>query len=213
VCAAEPCCARLVEGGVYVVVIPVSFGESELLGALHDYLGSLRLGLQQCHRFGDVLVQRHRVGVESALALQRGDPVTLVLDQRSAAGPIRPLLEQANIEATLTNASQLAVACGRILDDALAAQLSHTGQQVLSDAIASATKQDLAGGGFAWDRQAGGSITPLMAATLAHWALLGSSPPKPPPPPPLMERITTRDDDEFDRVLAPNVDNFLTTPF
>jgi hypothetical protein len=100
------------------------------------------------------------------------------------------------------------------LDDALAGQLSHSGQQVLNDAVASAVKRDPPGGGFAWDKTPGASIAQLVAATLSHWALLefGSSPPKVIAKP-LMDAGRTRDDDdEFDRVLGPNVD-ILTTPF
>lgn len=103
--------------------------------------------------------------------------------------------------------------CGGFLDDALAGELSHTGQQVLNDAVASATKRDLPGGGFAWDRQPGGSIAQLMAATLAHWSLLtfGSSPSK---------TVATRlidtgrsgADDEFDRALGASVD-IMRCPF
>jgi hypothetical protein len=75
-------------------------------------------------------------------------------------------------------------------------------------------KRDLPGGGFAWDKTPGASIAQLVAATLSHWALLefGSSPPKVIAKP-LMDAGRTRDDDdEFDRVLGPNVD-ILTTPF
>lgn len=167
----------------------------------------MEIGYSQSATNGEVVDEIIRIVTEF-------DPVTLVIDQRSAAAPIRPLLEQAGIEPTLTNASQLAVSCGGFLDDALAGQLSHTGQQVLNDAVASAVKRDLPGGGFAWDETPGASIAQLVAATLSHWALLefGSSPPKVIAKP-LMDAGRTRDDDdEFDRVLGPNVD-ILTMPF
>jgi hypothetical protein len=54
--------------------------------------------------------------------------------------------------------------------------------------VVAAVKRDLPGGGFAWTKTRGGSIAQLMAATLAHWALLTFSPaarPKPVSPPPM----------------------------
>ncbi len=132
------------------------------------------------------------------------NPVALVIDQKSAAAVLRPHLAEAGIEAQMTNAAQIAGACGGWLDDALAGHLSHTGQQILADAIASVTKRDLPGGGFAWDRAKDGSIAPLVAATLAHWALLefGGNAVQSLPAPPLMAGVTDLDDDAFGRQLG-----------
>jgi hypothetical protein len=71
----------------------------------------------------------------------------------------------------MTNTNEFAMACGGFLDDALSGRLSHCSQRILDDAVASATKRDLAGG-IAWDRARDGSIAPLVAATLAHFGLL-----------------------------------------
>jgi len=138
------------------------------------------------------------------------DPIALAIDQRSAAAVLKPLLIEAEIEPHMTNASELALACGGFLDDSLAGRLSHSDQQILNDAVASAVKRDLPGGGFAWTKTAGGSIAQLCAATLAHSALLvfgpSAAPPQLPAAPMMeMDRPTTRDD-EFDRVLGAGVD-------
>lgn len=101
------------------------------------------------------------------------NPIALVIDRRSAAMVLEPLLIDAGVEPTVTNSTDLALACGGFLDDALSGLISHSDQQLLSEAVASAVKRDLPGGGFAWDEGADGVVTaPLVAATLAHWSLV-----------------------------------------
>jgi hypothetical protein len=131
-------------------------------------------------------------------------PAALVIDQKSAAAVLKPYLLDAGIEPIITNASELAIACQGFLDAALDKQLSHTGQKLLSDAVACAVKRDLPGGGFAWDKTAGGSIAQLVAATLAHWSLLTFGTPTSLPAAPL---AATRDDgdsaeSDFDALSA-----------
>jgi phage terminase large subunit-like protein len=132
------------------------------------------------------------------------NPMALIIDAKSAAAAIKPLLAEAGIEAEMTNATQLALACGGFLDDALAGHLSHCDQQVLNDAIASVTKRVMPGGGFAWDRAADGSIAPIVAATLAHWGLLefGRVAVRQVAGPAFSE-TNRADDDDFARRLAP----------
>jgi hypothetical protein len=106
------------------------------------------------------------------------DPVALTIDQKSPAAVLKPMLiTEAAIEPVMTNASELALACGGFVDAALAGQVSHCDQQLLNDSVASAIKRDLPGGGFAWDKPPGASVAELMAATLSHWALLTFAPP------------------------------------
>ncbi|WP_156525587.1 MULTISPECIES: hypothetical protein [unclassified Gordonia (in: high G+C Gram-positive bacteria)] len=99
------------------------------------------------------------------------DPCVLVIDRKSAAAAVVPLLAEDGIEPELTGAPQMAVACQGFLDDAGDGQLSHSGQGVLSDAVADATKRIMPQGDFAWDRTEG-SVAPLVAVTLARWGLL-----------------------------------------
>jgi hypothetical protein len=73
----------------------------------------VEIGYSQPATNGEVVEEIIRIVTEF-------DPVALVIDQCSARAPIRPLLTAASIEPTLTDASQLAVACGGFLDDALA---------------------------------------------------------------------------------------------
>src|ERR1700731_2429319 len=74
-CLAECRRDRLVEGGINLVVNASAFGEAERSDTLNADLFGLRLCLQQAHRLGDVLVQRHcpgGPGAESPPTLQRG---------------------------------------------------------------------------------------------------------------------------------------------
>jgi hypothetical protein len=91
-------------------------------------------------------------------------------------------------------------------------RLSHCGQRILDDAVASATKRDLAGG-VDWDRARDGS--PLVAATLAHWGLLqlGAAAVKKKTAPPMMaaQRESERTEHFFER--ADRAVDILHCPF
>lgn len=100
------------------------------------------------------------------------NPVALVIDARSDAMVLVPLLIEAGIEPVVTNASDMARACNGWLNAALEGQFSHSDQQLLNDAVAGAAKRDLPGGGFAWDKAGEAPIAPLVAVSLADWALL-----------------------------------------
>lgn len=130
------------------------------------------------------------------------NPISLVIDRRSAAMVLEPLLLDAGIEPTVTNSTDLALACGGFLDDALSGLLSHSNQTVFNEAAASALKRDLPGGGFAWNEGADGVVTaPLIAATLAHWSLISrAKPPVAPSSAPVVE--TRKEDSELDVFAA-----------
>ena len=124
------------------------------------------------------------------------NPIVLVMDRKSSAMVLEPLLIDAGVEPTVTNSVELQLACGGFLDDALAGLLSHSDQPALTQAAAAAVKRDLPGGGFAWDEGADGTISaPLMAATLAHWALLAfGKPPVAPSAAPVVDSEAARDE-------------------
>jgi hypothetical protein len=147
-------------------------------------------------------------------ALAALDPVSLTIDARSPAAAIAPYLVSAGVEPTTTNTADLAAACGGFLDEATQGRLSHTGQQVLADAVASAAKRDLPAGGFAWSRQAGGQLAQLNAATLAHYGLLVAPVVSRPPPEPLADTPHRgRHEDNLDRALGPGELPVMTMPF
>lgn len=127
------------------------------------------------------------------------NPIALVIDRKSSAMVLEPLLVDAGIEPTVTNSSELALACGGFLDDVLSGLVSHSGQPALTDAAAHAVKRDLPGGGFAWDEGSDGVLTaPLVAATLAHWSLISlGKPPVAPSSAPVVESSESQELDVF----------------
>lgn len=122
--------------------------------------------------------------------IDRWDPCALVIDKASPAYSLHPDLVAAGIEPEVTTAGQMVQACGGFYDDAVNANLCHTGDPLLADALKGATKRDLPGGGWAWNRKGNMTISPLVAVTLAHWALKVYDIAKPPPPPPAVAART-----------------------
>ncbi|GAB5013908.1 terminase large subunit [Mycobacterium avium subsp. hominissuis] len=137
----------------------------------------------------------------------QADPAALVIESRSPAAVLKPYLIEAGIEPVMTNTSELALACEGIVEAVEAAQITHSNQAVLNEAVISASKRDLPGDRFAWDRKPGGQIVQLMAATLAHWGLLTFSAPPTRSAAPLADNeIETSGADferEFDAMNAP----------
>ncbi|QHB37845.1 hypothetical protein SEA_OPIE_2 [Gordonia phage Opie] len=99
------------------------------------------------------------------------DPVALIIDRKSPAAVLEPLLISAGIEPVMTNTPQMAVACRGFLDDATDEQLYHAGQTWLTNAALGATQRFMPQGDFAWGRDSA-AIAPLVGGTLARWGLL-----------------------------------------
>ncbi|OZC80198.1 terminase [Rhodococcus sp. 06-418-5] len=103
--------------------------------------------------------------------IERWEPCALVIDKQSPAMTLVNPLLQAGIEAETTTTTEFVQACGNFYDDAVNAKLSHTGDPLLYGAIEAAHWRDLAGG-RAWNRKGQAQISPLVAASLAHYGLL-----------------------------------------
>jgi len=137
--------------------------------------------------------------------VSEADPAALVIDARSPAAVLKPLLIEAGIEPVMTNQPELAVACEGTLEAILAAQITHSGQEILTDSVAAAVKKELPGGRFVWASAGGGSIVQLMAITLAHWGLLVHSSPPTHSAPPIVDQHKAPDSGagrEFDALTA-----------
>jgi len=102
------------------------------------------------------------------------DPCAIAIDAKSTANVLKPLLIEAGIEPEMTNSVNLSAACGGFLDAALGGRLAHSGQQVLADAAVNVDKKFVGTSDtqFTWCAATGAVIAPLVAVTLAHWALL-----------------------------------------
>jgi hypothetical protein len=106
------------------------------------------------------------------------DPCCVVIDAKSSAAPLRAYLDEAGVEATLTNAADFVLACGGFVDDVSAARISHTDQAPLTAAVANGVRRELPAGGWLWNKKTTeAAISPLVAATLSHYGLLAFAPP------------------------------------
>lgn len=122
---------------------------------------------------GPVRVGRHTEIAEYLVTkVTEWNPGALVIDRRNSANVLEPLLVAAGIEPLMSGTADMAHACTGFLDAALAGHLSHSDQQILNDAVASAAMRELPGGDFAWLEDDNGIAIPLVGASLAHWALL-----------------------------------------
>jgi hypothetical protein len=100
------------------------------------------------------------------------DPCALVIDSKSPAKVLLPLLIAAGIEPIMGTASNMIAACQGLFDDATDSMLCHTNQPALTGALEGAAKRTLPGGDWAWAQLGDVVISPLVAATLARWALI-----------------------------------------
>lgn len=81
-------------------------------------------------------------------------------------GGLDDLMERAGVTARVTGAADVANACGRFVDLINDGTVVHLADPLLNEAVRHAKTRKLAGG-FAWARQGGGDVSPLVAVTLA----------------------------------------------
>lgn len=99
------------------------------------------------------------------------NPIALVLDRKNGAIVLEPLLIAAGIEPVVMNTADMALSFNGFYSDALAGLLSHSDQQILNDAVVSASLRELPGGDSLWAEDDAGVAIPLVGASMAHWAL------------------------------------------
>ncbi|MGV0805800.1 terminase [Mycolicibacterium setense] len=93
----------------------------------------------------------------------------IVIDGASPAAAMIPELKQRRKHVITSTAWDMARACGQVVNKALAAQLTHGGQDSVTDALMGAKKRPIRdAGGWGWDRSDETvNIAPLVAFTLA----------------------------------------------
>lgn len=125
-------------------------------------------------RHVEVIEHRPRTGwvVDRLTGLvERWKPLTVVLDPKGPAGSLLASLKLAGIEPLEVNGQEHAQACGGFLDAVIEDRISHIGQVPLDVAVAGATRRTL-GDAWAWSRRHSTvDISPLVAVTLARWAV------------------------------------------
>lgn len=104
-------------------------------------------------------------------------PAAVVIDPKSQAVTLIKPLADAGVGVLEPSARDVAVAHGEFLDMIAAGDLAHLDQGELTAAVRAALQRPLAGA-QAWERKVPVDQSPLVAATLAVWALL-HRPPQP----------------------------------
>jgi hypothetical protein len=97
----------------------------------------------------------------------------VIVDPASPAGSLLLDLAANDVRTDPVTAREMTAACGQFYDAVVSAQptVAHLGQPVLNTAVAAARKRVL-GDSWAWARKVGGDISPLVAVTLARYALV-----------------------------------------
>lgn len=127
----------------------------------------------------DVHVEEVWAGADPAMALawlwdRAGRRIPVVVDSASPAASLVPELRARKVNVRVTNASDMARACGLFEDACKLGLLSHRDQVSLTEAVLGAKKRPIRdAGGWGWDRREPTSVIhPVVAATLA---LLGAA--------------------------------------
>jgi hypothetical protein len=93
----------------------------------------------------------------------------VAIDPHSHAANLIRMLTEAGIRVTELSSRDVAAAHGQFLDELAAGRLRHVGDPRLDAAVRHATQRPL-GGGDTWLRRGVPvDVSPLTAATLAHW--------------------------------------------
>lgn len=103
---------------------------------------------------------------------ERHDPLVVVGDGYGPAASLKTTIEEAGVAIEQSTANEHAQACGLLLDAVTQGTLVHLGSDELRSAIRGAATRPL-GDAWAWSRKNSNTdISPLVAATLAVWAVL-----------------------------------------
>jgi phage terminase large subunit-like protein len=101
---------------------------------------------------------------------RRWHPVAWLLDPASPAGSLLVDFAAAGVKVESIDARRFGQACGMFYDAIAAGLIVHRAQPALDAAVAGARRRPL-GEAWAWTRRAGTDVSPLVAATLATYAL------------------------------------------
>jgi len=154
-------------------VVPVAFGaaisedrkHASVVAALRSDRGKVLIDLPPEFYTTPLLVTGLLVRLQ-----EKHDPLAIVVNPKSQSGTlVQPLLE-AGIVALLPTAEEVAAAHGEFLDLVAEGGLERKEQPPLTAAVRASQQRSLAGA-KAWDPRVGVDQSPLVAATLAVWAL------------------------------------------
>lgn len=101
-------------------------------------------------------------------------PAWVICDSRSTALSLLPELEKLSVPVRTTSGQEYAQACSLFAEAVDSKTIVHLGESPLTIAIDGADTKPL-GDAWKWDRRKSSvaDISPLVAATLAHWGVVG----------------------------------------
>lgn len=107
-------------------------------------------------------------------------PALIVCDSTGQALTVLPELQRNNIDVKVTTAKEYAQACSMFAEAVRDQQVAHIGEPDMLTAIDGATTKPLADA-WKWNRRGSdvADISPLVAATLAHWGIVAGATPAP----------------------------------
>jgi hypothetical protein len=108
------------------------------------------------------------------LADRRAGCAAVVVDYYSPAMALVPALKERKVKVTVTNAAEMARACGMFTDAIRNEAVTHFDQAAVNDALTGAKKRPIGdAGGWGWNRKNPTvDITPLVTVTLALYGVL-----------------------------------------
>ena len=123
---------------------------------------------------GVIEVLRHSEGTDwveaSVLGAVDSQPISKVVLMRGGTlEHLAGVLEAKRVEVMLADRGVLAAGCGQLYDDVVGGKVAIRQSEVLSDALISADKKHRVGSWHWWQRPRRAPITPLIAATFAHY--------------------------------------------
>lgn len=110
------------------------------------------------------------------IVARAGRRMPVFIDSLGPAAALIPELQARRVNVKASSAADMAKGCGQFEDRATAGTLSHSNQDSINNALASARKRPIRdAGGWGWDRSSPTTpIYPLVAATLALVAASGA---------------------------------------
>lgn len=118
------------------------------------------------------------LGVVEWLVARAGRKIPVVIDSMSPAASMVPALKEKRVNVVVTNASDMAKACGDWYDAVLEGRVTHFDQPALNSALIGARKRNIGlAGGWGLDRKnPETNLAPLVAVVLARFGATTSKP-------------------------------------
>lgn len=118
--------------------------------------------------------------VERCVELRKHRPIAWVLDKKTPAAALLADLKAAGVKPREMNTNECGAACSGLQNAVRDGQVRHLGDEVLSTAVAGASRRDIGDGLWAWSAKTSEvDVVSLIAVTNALWGLSVTPKPRP----------------------------------